>query len=1044
MASFRPESGKMPAISEAEGSLVRLKSILRAMFQLDRGDLDFGLYRIINMKARQIEAFLDRDLLPQVRDVLAGMSAERRRQLEKELSDTIEQLKSLKASTDDNQKVQELRLQLQECRQDADAESDVYAHLARFFSRYYDEGDFMQLRRYSRGGRPTYLLPYDGEDVRLHWANADQYYVKTSENYTSYAFVVGAGANAFRVRFGIMSASSDNNNCKQADDKRRRFVLAQDKQAIVIEGREITIRFEHRPLTDAEKRAWPASNSRQQEQANETAVAQILERLEKQKPEMVKHLMASAGGTAGDSSCSALARHLKLYTAKNSFDYFIHKDIGGFLRHELDLYIKQDVLKLDDLAMGDTGQLRRHLAHTQAVRCVAEKIIAFLAQLEDFQKRIWLRKKFVLETQWCMTLDMVPKGFYPEIAANQAQQEEWVQLFSVNEIVAGLDNGCVDYSNPPSSEFLEANPGLVLDTKNFDSGFKDRLLAALSNDGNLDQRIDGLLVHGENFQALNLIQPTHGGEIDCAYIDPPYNTGDSEIPYKNGYLRSSWLSLMSNSLSLMQDILSSDPVLYVAIDDFEMANLAKLLDTQCPWLRREMIVVNHHPQGGMARTLASTHEYMIVCIPKSSSRMLAGRLASNDSEARPFRRSGTAESNFRNNRPNSFYALLVDPASRKVVGLEAPPRGASYPLDPTSSGLARVYPISGKDERVWRKSYKSCRQLIEDGKLFCSNGSTIYQRIDPEERRPALFSNWTDRKYNAGTFGANLLRDIMGRNNPFSYPKSLHTVKDAIFAAGLGPEAWVLDYFAGSGTTGHAVIDMNRDERAKRRYILIEMADHFDTVLLPRIKKVTYSSKWKKGKPIGRGDHASQLVKCIRLESYEDALDGLELHSPADGLPLDNAAFAEDYQLHHALNVETANSPGMLSAELSDPDGYAIPVTRDGVRGNTPVDLPETFNYLIGLRVKERRRIDGVLAISGRTKTGQQCLVLWRNAVAMDNAAMEKWFAGNRSCLPDPLDLIYINGDHTLNATRQPKDTWTAMNTEPVFRQLMFCTKDRQ
>ncbi len=174
-------------------SFDRLKDLLREMFRLDRGDLDFGLYRVMNLKAIEIEKFLDRGLLPQVKKILAGIADEDRIRLETELADTVKQLEELKAPVETNEKILELRNRLAEAKVDVTSELEVYNHLANFFERYYRDGDFMSLRRYSSGGQSTYLIPYNGEDVKLHWANADQYYVKTTENYASYAFTCGGG-----------------------------------------------------------------------------------------------------------------------------------------------------------------------------------------------------------------------------------------------------------------------------------------------------------------------------------------------------------------------------------------------------------------------------------------------------------------------------------------------------------------------------------------------------------------------------------------------------------------------------------------------------------------------------------------------------------------------------------------------------------------------------------------------------------------------------------------------------------------------------------
>ncbi len=1025
----------------SEPKLDRLRALLREMFQLDRGDLDFGLYRIMGLMAAEVSAFLDDDLLPQIQEQLSLTTAGERARLEKELEMAGKQARAAGYDPDANPSddIVDLAHRLAEMKKDAEAEADIYNHLANFFARYYTEGDFMSLRRYSSGGRSSYLIPYDGEEVKLHWANSDQYYIKTTENYASYIFTVGSGDAAKRVCFEIAAADNEKDNVKEAAGKYRRFVLTKGRNAIAVEDGQLVARFDHRPLTDGEKKKWPGTGAKQQGGINKTSVERILNAADADWGP----LLAAPAPTDADSERTLLAKHVERYTAKNSFDYFIHKDLGGFLRRELDMYLNTEVMNLDDLAAGDTLRLDRALARVRVVRHIGRKIIDFLAQLEGFQKQLWLKKKFVLETQWCVTLDRVPEALYPEISANAEQCEEWVRLFAADEIKGDLASTNAAWSNPPSVDFLKANSYLVLDTRHFERDFTDRLLAALSDAGPLEEQLDGLLIHGENFQALNLLQARYNRQVPCVYIDPPYNTGDSEIHYKNGYLNSSWLTLMASRLAVLGPILERDTVLYIAIDDFEMANLAELIDTHCPSLRRDMIVVNHHPQGGKAKTLAQTHEYMIVCTHVSSTRTLAGRKRDDEDEVelRPFKRSGTAESNFRYGRPNSFYAILVHPDSRQVVGLEPPPVDDEYPRGRTDDGLLRIYPIGNQgQERVWRRSHQSCGNLIRNGKLRCTDGNTIYQVIESGERKAALFSNWTDSRYNAGTYGANLLRDILGEQNLFSYPKSLFTVEDAIFAVGLNVGEHVLDFFAGSGTTGHAVIDLNRQDGGQRKFILVEMGGYFHSVLVPRIKKVVYSSEWKEGKPVKR-DGTSQLLKCVQIESYEDTLDSLDVATKTDDqmqLLNDNPEMAEDYRLRYALGVETARSASLLGKELRDPFAYSVSVVRDGVRRQVLVDLPETFNYLIGLRVESRHRIESVLAIAGKDAEGQNCLIIWRRLDEMDHAALDAWFDRHRQQFSDSLNLIYVNGDHTLNAMQRHDDAWTAITIEPLFRELMF------
>ena len=276
------------------------------------------------------------------------------------------------------------------------------------------------------------------------------------------------------------------------------------------------------------------------------------------------------------------------------------------------------------------------------------------------------------------------------------------------------------------------------------------------------------------------------------------------------------------------------------------------------------------------------------------------------------------------------------------------------------------------------------------------------------------------------------------------YPKSLHTVMDSVFAIS-DDSATVLDYFAGSGTTGHAVVSLNRQHGGRRRYVLVEIGRHFDAVVLPRMKKVVHSSDWKDGAPVSR-DGVSQLFKCVRLESYDDSLDSLELAAPTDdegALLSENSGLAEDYRLRYALGVETSASARLLGRDFASPFAYTLSVVRDGARDDVPVDLPETFNYLIGLRVESRRRIDGLLTIAGADAEGRKCLVLWRDLDTVNPAALDAWFDRHRDRFTAALDRIYTNGDHTLNARRQAGDTWTAESIEPVFRTSMFETDGR-
>ena len=1030
----RPARPARPAPGAAD-KLDRLRALLREMFQLDRGDLDFGLYRIMNRKSAEIGSFLDDDLLPQVKEKLRLTSDEERARLERELEEARELAWKLGVDPDSDPPptIVELNERLAEMQRDADAEADVYNHLASFFGRYYAEGDFISQRRYSSGGRSAYLIPYDGEEVKLHWANADQYYVKTTENYASYVFTVGSAGGARRVRFEIAAADNEKDNVKDADGRQRRFVLAGGKSAIGVAAAELVVRFEHRPLTEGEKKKWPGNGSAQQGRINESVVQRILRAVD---PDW-QALLAAAAPTDTDEARTLLAKHVDRYTAKNSFDYFIHKDLGGFLRRELDLYLNTDVLNLDDLERGDAARLDRALARVRATRHVGRKIIDFLAQIEDFQERLWRKKKFVLETHWCVTLDRVPETLYPEIAANEAQCAEWVNLLAADEIAGDLTNGAVGWSDPPTADFLQANPHLVVDTRHFDGDFTDRLLAALSDAGPLDDQTDGLLVHGENFQALNLLQARYRRQVHCVYIDPPYNSKTTQILYRNSYRHSSWICLMDDRLRLSRALSTLDGCHVVAIDENEQEVLGRLLSTLFPEHTKICVAVVHNKKGIQGAFFSYNHDYAFFCIPSALRESNGTPVAEGDREFDNLRKWGRESA--RSTAKNCFYPIVVRNGAIAGFGDVCPddfhPGAANVP----DGDDVLVYPVDPQGvERKWRYargSVDGIRELLRV-KVVGSSGEV---RIEKGRSEKTVKTVWDDPRYIAGDYGTRWLTNLGLKVEQDLYPKSIHTVMDSIFAIS-DENATVLDYFAGSGTTGHAVVNLNREHDGRRRYVLVEVGPHFDAVILPRMKKVVHSSDWKDGRPVSR-DGTSQVFQYMRLESYEDTMDGLEAVPPSveGGALLDaNAELAEDYRLRYALGAETAGSACLLGREFADPFRYVLSVVRDGVRREAPVDLPETFNYLIGLRVASRRRIDGVLAITGMDAEGRNCLVLWRSLDAMDHAALDAWFDGNRRRFDTALDRIYVNGDHTLNALRRRDETWTATTIEPVFRALMF------
>jgi adenine-specific DNA-methyltransferase len=211
-------------------------------------------------------------------------------------------------------------------------------------------------------------------------------------------------------------------------------------------------------------------------------------------------------------------------------------------------------------------------------------------------------------------------------------------------------------------------------------------------------------------------------------------------------------------------------------------------------------------------------------------------------------------------------------------------------------------------------------------------------RLKTEGALPVTW--WDKSEYSASDYGTNLLTNILGKSNLFSFPKSVHAVEDCLRVANLDSGDLCLDFFAGSGTTAHAVINLNREDGGKRKYLMVEMAAYFDSVILPRIKKVVFSSKWKDGKSNG-GKGTSHFLKYYQLEQYEDALrrahyEDADLFNNPYADPYTQYVFLRDRKLLEALEVNLA----------------ANQVKVDLTKLYPGIDLSETLANLRGKRIR--------------------------------------------------------------------------------------------
>lgn len=1037
--------------------LDRFVSLMKGIFELDKSDLDFGIYRIMNIRKQEIEKFLSEGLPQKVQETLApfarntGEIEKRLAEIEQSLGTDISQLPDTIPMV---REYKDLKSQLAAGVDMAALETDVYSALYSFFNRYYDEGDFISKRRYKEG---VYAIPYEGEEVRLYWANQDQYYIKTAENFKDYSFVArNPYGDSCTVHFLLVDATTEQNNNKESKDSKRTFMLYQETE----EQPELKT-FEYRPDTNEfiVRFVFDVPEDKKAKYLELNGAA-IRKKIAADYPQLVQILLADVSSDKKKPK-TLIDKHLEAYVAKNTFDYFIHKDLKGFLYRELDFYIKSEIIHLDDLDTTNEQRVETYLAKVKAVKRVGHIIIDFLAQIEDFQKKLWLKKKFVVETNWCMTLDRIDESFWPEIIANPAQIQEWIEMYAIDEVEGDLTN--IGWTNPPTMEFLRQNHNLVVDTKHFPNDFKDRLVASIED---LDEQTGGLMVNGDNFHALNIMKAKQVNSIDCVYIDPPYNANSSEILYKNTFKHSAWLSLIHNRLTVSKSFMKERAVLVCAIDEVEQERLGMLLNEVYPMenLEKTCITVVHNPSGQQGDNFSATHEYAYFVYPVPG-RSIAEQLRENpeDWDKRGLR-DVTGNESLRSAAKTCFYPILIKDG--KVVGFgDVCDDNYHPPINVIrNDGIIEVYPIDPQGiERKWRFGRETVPSIQDQLIANYIKNRNVWD-IQRLKKSFNFKTVWQAPKYSANNYGTQILNQMF-YSSPFTYPKSLYTVMDCIFAGSNGnKEARILDFFAGSGTTGHAVIEQNRLDNGTRKYILVEMGTYFSTATHPRMKKVVYSADWKNGKPTSRNTGVSHIMKYFSLESYEDALSNVQLsdeHKPLYSL------FGEDYLIHYMLDIESKGSLLDLQ-QFKAPFSYQMKITERNETKTRRVDLVETFNYLIGISVARQSTVsyfrsepdtaggyegavrlvkdnDGVYGfkqVEGTLPDGRRVLVIWRTItedLLASNAALDAYFTKHRINPQDrEFDVIFVNGDNNLENLRTGEESWKVQMTETEFKNRMF------
>ena len=403
-----------------------------------------------------------------------------------------------------------------------------------------------------------------------------------------------------------------------------------------------------------------------------------------------------------------------------------------------------------------------------------------------------------------------------------------------------------------------------------------------------EQNPNNLLIEGDNYHSLSVLNYTHKKNIDLIYIDPPYNTGANNWKYNNDYVdkedtyrHSKWLSLMRHRLNLAKNLLKDDGVLICAIDDNEQAHISVLIESIFSAHEQHAITIVHNPKGVQGKNFSYTHEYAIFVVPKD--KKIIGDRSLTEEEIYVSNLRNWGNESERTDAKNCFYPIII--LNNKIVGFGGVSPDNFHPKsanEKQKDGTVHVYPIDEKGiERKWRYARQSVEEIKDTLQIKESRGDLVQIMIAKDYG--TYKTVWTDKKYDASEYGTKLLREIIP-NCDFDFPKSLYTVYDCLFAVvGNRPQANILDFFAGSGTTGHAVLEMNKKDGGNRKFILCTNNENnnggkggiAENVCYPRVKAVIKGYKNKKNEKVaGLGGNLSyyqtDLVNIEKIHKIPD------------------------------------------------------------------------------------------------------------------------------------------------------------------------------
>ena len=416
---------------------------------------------------------------------------------------------------------------------------------------------------------------------------------------------------------------------------------------------------------------------------------------------------------------------------------------------------------------------------------------------------------------------------------------------------------------------------------------------------------ENLIIKGNNLLALHSLKKEFQGKVKLIYIDPPYNTGGvaETFTYNNNFDHSTWLTFMKNRLEVAKDFSREDGFITITIDHFELFYAGVLGDEVFGRENRIGIVtIVHKPEGrNQEKFFGTSNEFMLVyaknkdmanferVVLDEEISLTYGEEDSNGKfRLKNFIRLTDGKYSLRENKPNFYYPIYVSPDLTKFnINKE--------------NNYIEVFPITEKGmERTWKTLPKTFIKLANEGNIVAkeeSNGIVLYEKLREDQ---VIKTHWIKKQYHAYHFGTKLLENLIG-NKEFSFPKSLYAVVDTLKLMTSNNDI-IMDFFAGSGTTGHATLELNKEDGGNRQFILIEQLDNHMNVILKRMKKVMENNVREKN--LNNFDKNEYFVYGELLKYNEEVIDRIQSAKSTEDLIKIWAEMVEHYFLNYDVDIK--------------------------------------------------------------------------------------------------------------------------------------------